>query len=154
MKVLIPFLILFFAFSNNAFSEDRKGYIITLDAQKITGSFSNIYYSRYGVKVTFTNDMGSKYDLIPIRIQGFAMFKEDGGVEFYESKYHKRVWYFLKVVHKGKVLSLYRSPAYKYVQGSAFEGYLVLKQPSTEKWLEFTEKEKLFRVYGLSFRKN
>ena len=81
------------------------------------------------------------------------MIDEEGNKEIYESKLHKRVWYFLKVLHKGQNLSLYRSPQFKYSKGTAFEGYRILKQPSAEKWLEFTEKKKLFRIYSVSYKR-
>jgi len=129
------------------------GFIITKDAKIITGKVSEINYQEWGSQMVFINDMGRAYQLFPSYIFGFAIEYSEDDIEKYESKYQQGIWRFLKIVEKGKHLSLYRSPSARSKDFfNETDQHKVLGANGREFWLE-TRRYGLVRVYALTYKK-
>jgi hypothetical protein len=121
-------------------AQTYKGYIVTLDGKKLTGQIGDIFFSDEISVVLFINDFGTSYHLQAELITGFVFQQEDEVVE-YESLFRPRTraWSFLRVIEKGAILSLFKSPEEKMEftieqDGNALNGQRIQVE---EYWLKF-----------------
>ena len=128
------------------------GYIITKDAKIITGKVADIFYSNWGSELVFINEMGRRYKFHPALIHGFAL-KKGEEISKFESKFQKGTWRFLKIVEKGKGISLYRSPSVKTQESIEVYGESkVVSRRVKEFWIE-TVNHRLIRIHSLNYKK-
>ncbi|MEM8584324.1 MAG: hypothetical protein AAGF87_08650 [Bacteroidota bacterium] len=81
----------------------------TKDDLHLTGYINFIQYRTNGLVIQFTNDFGDEYIIEPNRVAGFG-FETDDRVMRYVSFFNEGRWLFLRVVERGRKLSLYRVP--------------------------------------------
>lgn len=108
------FLILPFSLSGQTSLEavqDQKGYIVTLSGDRLTGKIADVLSGSHTNFVLFVNDFGTPYMIRAEIIQGFA-FKEGNSMVRFETQFDDDQCMFMKVVVKGKAISLYRSLGY------------------------------------------
>ncbi len=86
-----------------------QGYIITKDNLRLTGSIGRIENFREQNRVLYINDFGSKYNLRPELIKGFA-FVVDNREILYESRTAEDLWLFLRVLSRGEGMTLFADP--------------------------------------------
>lgn len=129
----------------------NKGYIVTKDGVHLTGEIGEIFYSELLSTVIFINDFGTPYRLYPQLISGFV-FKQEEGLTRYESKYKDGAWCFLKVVEKGRILSLYKTHEEKteFADG-ALESFGRTYKVN-EYWLQYRQ-ERPVQISRFNFRR-
>lgn len=88
--------------------QDQKGYIVTLSGDRLTGEIAEVIGGTNTNFVVFVNDFGTPYMIRAELIQGFA-FKQGKSMVHFETQFDNGRCMFLKVVVKGKAISLYRS---------------------------------------------
>lgn len=133
--------------------ETYEGYIVTLDGKKLTGRIGEIFYSDELSIVLFVNDFGTPYHLQAQLITGFVFEREQELVE-YESlfKNKDRAWTFFKVMHRGAVLSLFKSPEEKVEFTLSEEGMTGRKIATNEYWLKM-KGERSFKLNRLGYKR-
>lgn len=133
--------------------ETYEGYIVTLDGKKLTGRIGEIFYSDELSIVLFVNDFGTPYHLQAQLITGFVFEREKELVE-YESlfKNKDRAWTFFKVMHRGAVLSLFKSPEEKVEFTLSEEGMTGRKINTNEYWLKM-KGERSFKLNRLGYKR-
>ncbi|MEL6941490.1 MAG: hypothetical protein AAFO82_02390 [Bacteroidota bacterium] len=133
--------------------ETYKGYIVTLDGKKLTGRIGEIFYSDELSIVLFINDFGTPYHLQAELITGFVFEREQELVE-YESlfKNKARTWTFFKVMHRGAVLSLFKSPEEKLEFTLSEDGMTGQKINTNEYWLKM-KGERSFKLNRLGYKR-
>jgi len=88
--------------------QDQTGYIVTLSGDRLTGKIADVMGGGNTNFVLFINDFGTPYMIRAEIIRGFA-FKQGKSIVRYETQFDDRQCMFMKVVVKGKAISLYRS---------------------------------------------
>jgi len=133
--------------------ETYEGYIVTLDGKKLTGRIGEIFYSDELSIVLFINDFGTPYHLQARLITGFVFEREQELVE-YESLFKNKdhAWTFFKVMHRGAVLSLFKSPEEKVQFTLSEEGITGRKINTNEYWLKL-KGERSFRLNRLGYKR-
>lgn len=86
-----------------------KGYIITKDNLRLTGSIGRIENFKEQNRVLYINDFGSPYSLSPELIRGFAFVVDDREI-LYESRTAEDLWLFLRVLSRGEGMTLFADP--------------------------------------------
>ncbi len=147
-RLLLPLLFFLMTIQLQA---ENKGYIVTKNGMQLTGAIGEIFYSDIMSTVIFINDFGTPYRLYPQLISGFV-FQESGALVRYESKYKDGSWCFLKVVEKGKILSLYKTHEVKteFADGENVFGKRTYKV--NELWLQYRS-EKPVQINRFNFRR-
>ena len=111
-------MLVFQLFSTHAFSiiddlpNTSKGYLVTLNGQRLTGSVSAIVDEN---QIIFINDFGTIYTIHAALVYGFVIQdQEDDKKVVFQSKYHskEKLWRFLKVIYKSNEISLFEAPDY------------------------------------------
>ncbi|MEZ5043463.1 MAG: hypothetical protein R2828_26435 [Saprospiraceae bacterium] len=128
-----------------------KGYIVTLNGKYLTGAIGNIFHTTYGSEVTFINDFGTIYQIHPFLIRGFV-FREDASTVAYESKYSQKKWLFLRVLHKGDYMSIYKSPEKKSVVNYTRVSFMAETVKNEEYWIELKGKNPI-NINRLGYKK-
>lgn len=137
---------------SNLWATTYRGYIITKDGKRLSGSINgDIFFSDYQSAITFTNDLGSTYRYQAELISGFV-YQSGAQLIEYESKFREPSWCFLKVIHRGELVSLYKTPEKKTVYAMTDGGLKTYFSMSEEYWLQFN-KERPFVVPRWGFRK-
>ncbi len=131
--------------------EPQKGYIVTRNGKSLTGAIGNIFHTSYGSEVTFINDFGTIYQIHPFLIKGFV-FKEKADMVTYESKYSQRKWLFLRVLHRGEYMSVYKSPEKKSVVNFTRVSFMAETVKNEEFWLELPGRNPT-QIRRLGFKK-
>ncbi|GEM_PF-4414559 len=148
----LAFFLLLFINPLELIGETYKGYIITIDQKKITGTILQIFYSDIVSEVVFKNDFGDyEYNFKAGIIYGFVFTKENGENVIYESKRYKRRWFFLKLDFKGDKINYYKSPEIKSTPGNAFSGYAAIINRVDESWIEY--EGKMYKLIPIRWRK-
>ncbi|MEM0993657.1 MAG: hypothetical protein AAGI49_11535 [Bacteroidota bacterium] len=134
-----------------------EGYIVTLDGKKLTGQIGEIFFSDEISVVLFINDFGTPYHLQAELITGFVYEKEDELIEYESlSKGKNQAWSFLKVMHRGAVLSLFKSPEEKtQFTITASENDMSMTSRTVnidEYWLKF-KGERSFKLGKLGYKR-
>jgi len=125
------FFLLSFTLSGFAFN----GFIITLDGKHISGKIEQVNTIDEYIDVIFINDFGTKYNIHPALIKGFV-YAKDGQTFVYESFYQHRKWLFLRLIYRGKELSLFKMPEIQ-VDWKVVKGSLVSYSPNQKRyWLK------------------
>lgn len=127
-----------------------KDFLITLNGSKLTGSIKDISFSNGKSQISFENDFGNIYVVLPSTIFGFA-FDEGGETSLYESKYLNGKWQFLKVEKKGKGVSLYISSERQLQFTKTNKSPIVVEEKNPQIWLQF-KGEQPFKIYRLNFK--
>ncbi|MFT4759348.1 MAG: hypothetical protein ACI9XO_002021 [Paraglaciecola sp.] len=152
MKKIYTLFVFFFTLNCTLFATQNPGFIITKDAKIITGKVADIFYSNWKTELVFINEMGRRYNFPPALIKGFAINTGSEIVEF-ESKFQKGQWRFLKILEKGKNLTLYRSPSVKTQRlAQNYSNQQIIKKNVREYWLE-VQKDNPIRIYPISYKK-
>lgn len=128
-----------------------KGYIVTLNGKYLTGAIGNIFHTTYGSEVTFINDFGTIYQIHPFLIRGFV-FRDDASTVAYESKYSQRKWLFLRVLHKGEYMSIYKSPEKKSVVNYTRVSFMAETVRNEEYWIELKGKSPV-NIHKIGYKK-
>lgn len=93
----------------SVYADAYRGFLHTKDDLHLTGYINFIQYRTNGLVIQFTNDFGDQYIIEPNRVAGFG-FETDDRVMRYVSFFNEGRWLFLRVVERGRKLSLYRVP--------------------------------------------
>ncbi|MEM9886720.1 MAG: hypothetical protein AAF849_12580 [Bacteroidota bacterium] len=133
------------------------GYIVTLDGKKLTGQIGDIFFSDEISVVLFINDFGTPYHLQAELITGFVYEKEEELIEYESlSKGKNKAWSFLKVMHRGAVLSLFKSPEEKtqftIVEEDSNLSMTSRKVEVDEYWLKF-KGERSFKLNKIGYKR-
>ncbi|MEM1327378.1 MAG: hypothetical protein AAGI23_15550 [Bacteroidota bacterium] len=145
MRTFFTYLFILFAWSQisatpTSVASTYNGYIVTLDGKKLTGQIGDIFFSDEISVVLFINDFGTSYHLQAELITGFVFQQEDKVIE-YESLFRPatRAWSFLRVVEKGAILSLFKSPEEKmeFTLGEGGDELNGQRVQVEEYWLKF-----------------
>ncbi|MEL7121685.1 MAG: hypothetical protein AAFO07_19710 [Bacteroidota bacterium] len=115
-SLVLGMMLVFQLLSSYAFSANEnlpttsKGYLVTLNGQKLTGSVSAIVDEN---QIIFINDFGTIYTIHAALVYGFVIQDDERKVVF-QSKYHskEKLWRFLKVIYKSNEISLFEAPEY------------------------------------------
>jgi hypothetical protein len=137
--------------ANSPLPDPAKGYIVTRNGKSLTGAIGNIFHTSYGSEVTFINDFGTIYQIHPFLIKGFV-FQEQKDMVTYESKYSERKWLFLRVLHKGKYISVYKSPEKKSVVNFTRVSFMAETVKNDVYWLELHGKNPT-QIRRMGFKK-
>jgi len=155
MKNLYTFsavlLLLLTSFSETQ-ADSFRGFVITKDGKRLSGSIDDdIFYSNLHSTVTFTNDFGTTYNYRAELIGGFV-YRMGAQLVEYESKYKQRQWCFMRVLHRGEVLTLYKLPEEKTNFAINERGLQTYTSNKREYWLQFAKKRP-FRVKRWGFKR-
>lgn len=91
--------------------QDQQGYIVTLSGDRLTGKIAEVLGGTNTNFVLFVNDFGTPYMLRAEIIRGFA-YKDGNSMVRFETQFDDNQCMFLRVIVKGKAISLYRSISY------------------------------------------
>ena len=134
-------LVSFFIFLGvNLHASPLRGYIVTKNGRQLTGYIGEVYQSDYSSIVVFINDFGSVYHIHAELIKGFVYKNEENYVA-YASMPVRNAWHFLRIIEKGKALSLYQAPESQVTVGFIQGSFQVKRYEVSEFWLQFENKK-------------
>lgn len=146
------FVIGFSVITNVPLTAEKPGkdFLITLNGSKLTGVIKDINLSKEGSQLSFKNDFGDTYTVLPETIFGFVL-QEGDETMLYESKCLDRVWWFVQIEKKGKVLSLFTSTERKLQFTNTNEPPIIVEEKAPQIWLQFAG-EPPFKVYRFTYK--